>query len=244
MRKIWLCPFRVLSFLKSTNIRMIEFIEEKEKRLGKSLTKKVIIRDDQNEQTLNVNTNDFDLMQKVNRCYYNQHLYNKSVAQFKLFVIGLQKNAIRNKLQAKLGDYTSNLISTLTKENYKKSEVKSLYEKTWTDLYKKDSETLTLDSLQNEARAKVNDFKKALRTNFEAFIFEKEILAELFDGGLTTLFHKNVIKPAKVKIINDIVFAKFTTTNYTKGIYDKTLADTKSELIAAEIAKVEKAIEK
>ncbi|MBI3219219.1 MAG: fibronectin type III domain-containing protein [Bacteroidetes bacterium] len=223
-------------------LSMIEFIEDKEKRLGKSLVKKVVITDDTNEQALTVSTSDFEQMQKANRYYYSEKLYEKAVEQFVLFVTNLQEKAIQDKLQSKLNDYTEKLLKTLTKENYKASEVRQLYEIKWAELYSSYADEITVRTMQNEVSGKLNEFQAALKANFEIFV-EKDILQTLFSKRMTTLLHKNVVKSPNLKDDRE-VFKNFASKNLTPSLFANALANLKSKMIETEISKILKAIEK
>ncbi len=224
-------------------LSMIEYIEEKEKRLGKSLTKKVIIKDDAGEQALTVSTGYFELRQKANQYYYSNKLYDKAMAQFTLFATKLQEKAIRDKLQTKLAEYTAKLIPTLTKESYKESEVKALYETQWAELYTAHAGAITLDVMQNDAIANVNEFRADLKLTLSQVISEKDVLDGLFDNYVAALLFKRVLM-IPIKADDKKGFKTFAPANYTQKLYNDIVAGTKSKLIEDEIAKVTKAIAK
>ncbi len=224
-------------------LSMIEHIEEKEKRLGKNLTKKVVIKDDVGEQALTVSTGYFDLRQKANRYYYSNELYDKAVAQFTLFATKLQEKTVRDKLQTKLSEYTTKLIPTLTKESYKESEVKALYETQWSELYTAHAGAITLDVIQYDAIAKINEFRTDLKLTLSQAINEKDILEGLFNDDLVALLFKRVLM-IPVDANDKKGFKTFVPANYTQKLYDNILASTKSKLIEEELAKVDKAIGK
>lgn len=224
-------------------LSMIEFIEEKEKRLGKSLTKKVVIKDDENEQQLTVSTGYFDLRQKVNRYYYSNVLYTKAVEQFELFATKLQERAIKDKLQEKLTQYTEKLIPTLTKYTYQESEVKALYETQWAELYVAHASSVTLDAMQKDAIAKVAEFRANLKANFSQVIIENDILEGLFNDDLVALLFKRVLMIPR-NTDDKKGFKTFVPAGYTQKLYDNIITSTKSKLIEEELTKVAKAVAK
>lgn len=221
-------------------LSVIEFIEEKEKRLGKTVAKQVVIKDDINEKTLNVSTNHFDLLQKANRYYYSNNLYDKAVEQFILFATNLQEKYIQDKIQSKLTEYTEKLAETLTPETYKESEVSMLYETKWNELYDENTTSITVTTLQNEVLQKVEDFRLALKDNFKTFITTNDIVNTLFNENAKTLLRDNVFNSFSTKGSK----VGFTQKIYTQSLFDKISTDTRSKMITSELNNLSNIINK
>ena len=102
---------------------------------------------------------------------------------------------------------------------------------------------VTLSFMKSETMLKATNFKEALKTNFATFITENDVLAGLFHNTLTTLLHERVIKYS-VSEDDHTGFKAFAPKHYTQELFDKILADTKSKLIEAELAKLVSAIDR
>ncbi|HNP07319.1 MAG TPA: hypothetical protein PKN99_06815, partial [Cyclobacteriaceae bacterium] len=223
-------------------LSMIEFIEEKEKRLGKSVTKKVIIKDDAQEKTLSINTSTFDLLQKANRYYYTEKLYDKAVKHFETFVTVLQQKAIHDRLNTELSEYTATLLPGLSKETFKESEIKELFGMKWGELLATHANYISLSDLMNSAILAQSDFSESLRASFAVFIKDQDVMNYLFHKTLKTSLHDNV-----TGFFEDRDGGKkkgFVSQNYTQELFDKILIESKVKLINQEIDKIVKAIEK
>jgi hypothetical protein len=218
---------------------IIEFIEQKEQALGKSLNKKVIIKSDPNEQTLNVSMTYFDQLQKANRNYFEKNLYNKAAEQFNLFARDFQGKAIQDLIGTKLTEYTSTLIGSLTKKTYSESDTKALYESKWKELMDKNS-SFTFSLMQDQLSKKVEDFRSVLKTAITTLITDGEVLNALFQSSSNTLLRRNVFNSFRVIDGSTSKIGPFVTSNYLPGDYDKILSDTKSKMISAELANLVK----
>jgi hypothetical protein len=69
------------------------------------------------------------------------------------------------------------------------------------------------------------------------------VLAGLFHNTLSTLLHERVIKYS-TNGGDNTGFKAFVPTHYTQELFDKILADSKSRLIEAELAKIVSTINK